>query len=936
MVRSLLTLLKHIVNAPTCQHGKAKLLIVKKEGANQGRAFFCCPQPKEKGCNFFKWADELSKGAVAQRFRNGLSGGFSQNITNSAERLRNFRSNGIHYYYDVEIVGQSSPNFGRKRKGSEESEDSRFKGPLFIKLNEKEGGSPYAKDDVWIVSDTDEFKNVFIGRSVYHGPLSDGRLELKLEQGSIKGFPTNTPIFAIRGPNFSTEFEMIENLTNLNGVRLPLLYELLGNTEGKQKAMDDDKREFETQKSKRITLHKKPHQEEDGEMSEEEDTGPVSFEIGLEPEEISQMAQEFCSQFKLNEDQQTVLVDISKWFEPGNRPSAVKLVHGVFGAGKSYLLVVIIIFICHLLDECPNQDIAKHIRIMVSSVTNVAVDRILQGLLKEGFDSIIRVGSQKKIAKSILPYIVSSDKNQNEVIKDLKAMMKEELEEDELEGVKKALEEIKSGVADQRKDTIKDVRVVGVTCAATAFQVLQGNRFPILILDESSQCLEPLALLPLSRFSSQKLIAVGDPLQLPPTLVGASSNEDYPNTLEKTLFIRLSNVGFEPTMLRTQYRCHPRISALPNQMFYDKQLINGVSEEERAEMIPHLPPVTLIDVPKGKEMVGKDGSLYNEEEVHATTHIVQLLLASGVSLEHVGIIALYKSQAFKLRLALVTHGLKGVKVSTVDAFQGGEREIIVLTSCRTTTNLSFIENKKRLNVALTRARRHLIIVGCQRALNTSEVWRIVINQALIYTNGVMDIKNLEGRQTFDFLSEQDFDDVSETEAVAKRKVTYDDDEGLNDEDLDEMYKIQDELENQNAQPAKRVKDDDDETMVNDEEDLTELYKIQDEMEKTPPKPQPPAKAVTKSKKVIKDDDDEEALDKEDGEEEYNFDEPSLKRKAETEGETPPKKKQRVETPEVQVDVVLDKKEQEDDDLFDFLNDSTDDFGIAKMPTEDEF
>jgi hypothetical protein len=580
-------------------------------------------------------------------------------------------------------------------------------------------------------------------------------------------------------------------------------------------------------------------------------------------------------------------LDVAKWFEPNDRSSAINLVHGVFGAGKSYLLVIVIMFICHLLDESPNQDVSKRIRIMVSSVTNVAVDRILQGLIKEGFDSLVRVGSQKKIAKSILPYTISSDKSQNDVIKDLKSMLKEELEDDELEGVKKALEEIKSGVADKRKDSIKDVRVVGVTCAATAFQVLQGNKFPILILDESSQCLEPLALLPLSRFASQKLIAVGDPLQLPPTLVGASSNDNHNDSLEKTLFIRLSNVGFTPTMLRTQYRCHPRISTIPNQMFYDNVLMDGVDEESRSPLIPDMPPVMVIDVPNGKEQTGSDGSSYNEEEIKATTHLVKMLLASGATVEQIGIIALYRSQSFKLRLALVTEGMKAVKVSTVDAFQGGEREIILLTCCRTSSNLSFIENKKRLNVALTRARRHLLIVCCKNALNASELWRVVFNQAALHSSGVLDIKEIENRQNFDFLSDNPFDDDTFEKSVKKKSP----------------LKLHRNTFNENTMNARQVP------------------------------------LVRKKKAIIDDDDDQIVIDKEEGECEFDFgdtdqvDSPSLKRKVQEieDDDQDYKKKRRVIIPDdddaVDTPIQQEKKNSS-------MNDSLDDFGIEPMPDND--
>lgn len=115
--------------------------------------------------------------------------------------------------------------------------------------------------------------------------------------------------------------------------------------------------------------------------------------------------------------------------------------------------------------------------------------------------------------------------------------------------------DLKHGRIKQRIEKLKKVRVVGVTCAASVFQVLEGNKFQIVILDESSQMLEPLSMLPIGKFGCEKLISVGDPMQLPPTLTSnqiTTTAEDH--TLGKTLFTRLAHLGVAPIMLRTQYR----------------------------------------------------------------------------------------------------------------------------------------------------------------------------------------------------------------------------------------------------------------------------------------------------------------------------------------------------------------------------------------------
>jgi len=176
----------------------------------------------------------------------------------------------------------------------------------------------------------------------------------------------------------------------------------------------------------------------------------------------------------------------------------------VYGAGKTTLLIVLILFICRILDEAGDSSI----RILVASVTNVAVDNILDGLITENYKNLVRVGSQKKISKSVLPYVVTTENSSaKDQIKTLKDMLKEENEPEEEAAIKQAIKDITSGVHENRKQSIKDARVVGVTCAATGFEVLKNQKFSILILDESSQCLEPLALLPLTRFGCMKFIA---------------------------------------------------------------------------------------------------------------------------------------------------------------------------------------------------------------------------------------------------------------------------------------------------------------------------------------------------------------------------------------------------------------------------------------------
>jgi hypothetical protein len=391
------------------------------------------------------------------------------------------------------------------------------------------------------------------------------------------------------------------------------------------------------------------------------------------------------------------------------------------------------------------------IRIMVASLTNTAVDTILLGLQRAGFNDFARVGSLPRIAKPILPHVMHSlagGPQRASAVAELESMLAPKepgsgpgggadaaeciMTEDDKAAVASALRILKTDESALRELT--RARVVGVTCAAASFDVLDGISCDICIMDECSQMVEPLSLVPLARARAGLLVAVGDPMQLPPQLV--LRDEAHPLTL--TMFDRLARLGYPCTVLRTQYRCHPRISAISNRLFYNGELIDGVSAGARAACVRGFPPVAFHNVEDSRERSAAGASFVNEGEAIACVRLTAELLHRGLRVSDIGIIALYRAQAThircRLRAASVV-GLSGIPahadlaqvlVSTVDAFQGAEREFIIVSCCRT-TKVGFTDSPKRLNVTLTRARRHLVIFGLAAALRTAPLWREIID-----------------------------------------------------------------------------------------------------------------------------------------------------------------------------------------------------------------
>ncbi|XP_069878575.1 5'-3' DNA helicase ZGRF1 [Dipodomys merriami] len=707
---------------PSCRHNQpAKLVMVKKEGPNKGRFFYSCDRPKADQCKFFKWLEEVTPGGVTQEESQPSM------VLNDIKSIGLYlRSQKIPVYEECQLLVRKGFDFQRKQYGKlkkfatiNPEFHSETKSKLYLKLSRKESSSVYSKDDLWVVSKTLDFElDTFIACSAFFGPSCTNEVELLPLKGYFpSNWPTNIMVHALLVCNASTELTTLKNIQNyFNPATLPLTPHLL------------------TMSSSTTVSSKN--------VSKRKFIPPASVNINTKSELLSlgatlQLASEFIQTHKLNKDQATALIQIAQMMSSLESVGKVKemcihtlpitVIHGVFGAGKSYLLSVVILFFVQLFEksEALAAGNARPWKLLISSSTNVAVDRILLGLLGLGFEKFVRVGSLRKIAKPILPHSLhAGSENDNEQLKELHALMKEDLTPVERVYVRKSIEQHKLGT---NRMLLKQVRVVGVTCAACPFPCMNDLKFPVVVLDECSQMTEPSSLLPIARFECEKLILVGDPKQLPPTIQG--SDAAHENGLEQTLFDRLCLMGHKPVMLRTQYRCHPAISAIANDLFYEGNLLNGISEPERSPLLAWLPTLCFYNVP-GLEQIERDNSFYNVAEAAFTLKLIQSLIASGIAGCMIGVITLYKSQMYKLCHLLTTADfdnpdIKSVQVSTVDAFQGAEKEIIIL-SCVRTQHVGFIDSEKRMNVALTRGRRHLLIVGNLTCLRKNRLWVRVI------------------------------------------------------------------------------------------------------------------------------------------------------------------------------------------------------------------
>ncbi|ELP85330.1 hypothetical protein EIN_085720 [Entamoeba invadens IP1] len=265
-----------------------------------------------------------------------------------------------------------------------------------------------------------------------------------------------------------------------------------------------------------------------------------------------------------------------------------------------------------------------------------------------------------------------------------------------------------------------------VVCATLSKQI-SGVKFWCTIGDEASQALEPETLKAINEV--KKVVLIGDFNQLPPTVVTTKAKQ---GGLDLSMFERLIQNKVFTTLLNVQYRMHPAISSFPSKNFYKGNLHDGVTEQQRSDpRLDHFFPVEHWPVVfihhEGKESVGENGaSYYNVNEVGIVTAVIGELKNRGFQDRELGIISTYNSQIQLISENIEKQG--NIQTSSVDSFQGSEKEIIVLSCVRSNERLGigFVSDHRRMNVALTRARKGLVVVGNMRTLSTDQNWRKLI------------------------------------------------------------------------------------------------------------------------------------------------------------------------------------------------------------------
>ncbi|XP_060219092.1 DNA replication ATP-dependent helicase/nuclease JHS1 [Lycium barbarum] len=345
--------------------------------------------------------------------------------------------------------------------------------------------------------------------------------------------------------------------------------------------------------------------------------------------------------------------------------------------------------------------------ILLTSYTNSAVDNLLLKLKAQGID-FIRIGRYEVVHEEVRENCLSM------------------MDTHDLEEIKQRLEQSK---------------VVAVTCLGITSPLLSNKRFDVCIMDEAGQTTLPVSLGPLT-FSS-KFVLVGDHYQLPPLVQSAEARE---NGMAVSLFCRLSEAHPQAICaLQSQYRMCAAIMELSNALIYGNRLRCGSSEVENAkikytglqsgptwikEVMNPDRPVVFINTDLLLVFETNDRKAVNNPmEANIISEIVCRLLSRGILEEDIGIITPYNSQADLIRQAVST----SVEIHTIDKYQGRDKDCILLSFVRSSENprnyiSSLLGDWHRINVALTRAKKKLIMVGSCITLSNVPLLKLLIEK----------------------------------------------------------------------------------------------------------------------------------------------------------------------------------------------------------------
>ncbi|KAK2638511.1 hypothetical protein Ddye_026306 [Dipteronia dyeriana] len=414
-----------------------------------------------------------------------------------------------------------------------------------------------------------------------------------------------------------------------------------------------------------------------------------------------------------------------------NKKSPVLIVQGPPGTGKTGLLRELIALA-----------VQQGERVLVTAPTNAAVDNMVEKLSNIGLN-IVRVGNPARISPAVasksLGEIVTSklacfvaefERKKSDLRKDLRHCLKD----DSLAaGIRQLLKQLGKSLKKKEKETVKEIlasaQVVLATNTGAADPLIRRlDTFDLVVIDEAAQAIEPSCWIPI--LQGKRCVLAGDQCQLAPVILSRKALE---GGLGVSLLERAATLhdGVLATKLRTQYRMNDAIASWASKEMYDGSLVS--SPTAAVHLLVDSPfvkptwitqcPLLLLDtrMPYGSLSVDCEehldpagtGSFYNEGEAEIVVQHVFSLLYAGVSPIAIAVQSPYVAQVQLLRDRLdELPEAAGVEVATIDSFQGREADAVIISMVRSNTlgAVGFLGDSRRMNVAITRARKHVAVV----------------------------------------------------------------------------------------------------------------------------------------------------------------------------------------------------------------------------------
>ncbi len=415
--------------------------------------------------------------------------------------------------------------------------------------------------------------------------------------------------------------------------------------------------------------------------------------------------------------------------------SDLAIVHGPPGTGKTTTLV-------QAIKTLIKQD---HKQILVVAPSNTAVDLLSEKLADEGLN-VLRVGNPAKVSERLMSLTLDSKMAEHSAMKEIKKMKKQAAEFKNMahkykRNFGKAEREQRKALFDEAHKIIKEAgnteqyiiddlvakaQVIAATLVGSNHYTVKNLKYHTVVIDEAGQAIEPACWIPILK--GKKVILAGDHCQLPPTI---KSNEAARNGLSATLLEKC--VALHPeavVLLEEQYRMNEAIMKYSSGVFYGHKL------KAHASVAYHLlfdtdSPLVFIDTAGcGFDEVAEGTSITNPEEAaFLIKHLTQIVIEldahyPAANFPSVAIISPYKQQILILQdLLLHSPELQAhagrISVNTIDSFQGQERDIVYISMTRSNSEgtIGFLSDIRRMNVAMTRARKKLVVIGDSATLS---------------------------------------------------------------------------------------------------------------------------------------------------------------------------------------------------------------------------